>query len=194
MLTTFRRSTVVAAAVVATGALAFTTPTVAKGLFDAGNAHKVDGYHANQLSKVQSYAADTVFDNFDTCAFTTVLSRTFKAPASGVVAVVGQVGAARDSGNASEGILTARIVVDGARAGTNASVNLENAGTQDGSVNPIGARHVGKGSHTLEIQVEECGAGQAFIHNQSMVATFSPFGAAPATPPAGKIAKKSVNR
>lgn len=194
MRTKIRRTTLTAAAIVATGALAFTTPTMAKGLFDADNAQKVGGLKASQLSKIQSFASDTVFDDFDTCAYTTILSRTFKAPRAGVVSVVGQVGAARDVTDPDNGELTTRIVVDGARAGTDASVALTVGGTQDGSVNPIGARNVGKGNHTLEIQAEECSSGMAFIHAESMVASFSPFGSAPATPPTGKTAKQAGNR
>ncbi len=190
MLTKVRRTTLAAAAIVATGALAFTTPTMAKGLFDADNAQKVGGLKASQLSKIQSYADDTTFDDFDSCAYTTILSRTFKAPRAGVVSVVGQVGAARDVSDPDNGVLTTRIVVDGARAGTDASVVLSVGGTKDGSVNPIGARKVAKGNHTLEIQAMECSDGMAFIHGESMVASFSPFGAAPATPPTGKAAKQ----
>ncbi|MFN8195897.1 MAG: hypothetical protein U0R80_16670 [Nocardioidaceae bacterium] len=193
MLTKVRRTTIAAAAVVAAGALAFTTPTMANGLFDAHNAEKLGGMKAGQLTKIQSFADDTVFDDFDTCAYTTVLSRTFKAPRTGVVSVVGQVGAARDTDNANEGTLTGHVEIDGLRAGTDTSTNLENDGTKDSAINPIGARVVGRGVHTLELKVEECGPGMAFIHAESMVATFSPFGAAPATPPVGK-AKVSVNR
>lgn len=176
------------------GALAFTAPVVARSVFDAKNAHKVDGLHAAQLTKVQFFASDTDFDNFDGCTSTAIMTRTFKAPHAGVISVVGTVNAARDANDPDEGILTTRIYIDGTRAGIDNTVNLENSGIRDGSVTSIGGRKVTKGNHTLEIQAEECGDGMAFILGESMSATYSPFGAAPAAPPAGTKAKGSLNR
>ena len=46
MRTTFRRNTVIAAALVATGAVALASPGMSRAVFDAQNAHKVDGHHA----------------------------------------------------------------------------------------------------------------------------------------------------
>jgi hypothetical protein len=185
MRTTFRRNTIAIAAVAAAGAVAFSAPGMAKGMFDASNAHKVDGYHAKDLTKTQYFQHTTVFDNFDTCAYTTVIAKKFSTTHKGVVSVVSNVSAARDTDFAPEGILTTRIVIDGKVASLPASVNLENDGIQDGTSTNIGARKDGKGVHDLLVQAKECGPGRAFIHNESILAQYSPFGAA-ATPPVVK--------
>jgi hypothetical protein len=176
------------------GALALGTPVVAQSLFDARNAHRVDGLHAKQLAKVQYFQASQTFDNFDTCTYSTLMSRTFKIRHSGVVSVQGSVGASRDTGNPSEGLLTTRILIDGEIASLPSSVNLENDGTEDGASATIGARSVKSGSHTLEIQGKECGAGMAFISTQSMLASYSPFGAAGLPPNFRHLTGAHANR
>jgi hypothetical protein len=179
------RPTLVTIAVGATaGALAFTAPVVARSAFDARNAHRVDGLHAAQLTKIQGFSEKVAFDNFDTCGYTSVLTRTFKAPHAGVIAVTGQVGAARDSDVADAALLTARVVIDGKRTGGEATVSLTVAGTQGGSVNPLGSREVKAGNHVIEIQAEECSSGAAFIQAESMIVSFSAFGSAPKPRPA----------
>ncbi len=188
MRTTFRRNTIAVAAVAAVGAVAFASPGVAKGLFDASNAHKVDGYHAQDLTKTQYWQHTTVFDNFNACTYTPVITKKFKTTHSGVVSVVSNVGAARDTNFAPEGILTTRILIDGEIASLPASVNLENDGVQDATSTALGARKVGKGQHTIVVQAKECGPGAAYIHQESLVAQYSPFGGAmvsPALKPAG---------
>lgn len=175
------------AAGVAAGALAFTVPTVAKAAYDARNAHKVDGYHAAQLTKVQYFASDKNYDNFNTCAFTTLMTRTFKAPKKGKIVLTGQVNAARDTSDPNEGLLTVRVLVDGAVATSQGSVNLENDGLMDSSAITIGGAKVAAGKRTLELQAEECGSGMAYITSESLTVTFSPFGSL-ATPPAERPA------
>jgi len=175
-------------------ALALGTPVVAQAIFDARNAHRVDGLHANQLTRIQYFQASQTFDNFDTCTFTTLMSKTFKTRHKGVVSVQGEVSAARDTGSPEEGILTTRILIDGHEASLPASVNLENDGTQDATSTNIGARRVGAGAHTLELQGKECGAGMAFITTQAMLASYSPFGAAGIPPTARQLARATSNR
>lgn len=189
MRTTFRRNTVAAAALLATGAIALAAPGMSKAAFDAVNAHKVDGLHADQLNKIQYFEATTTFDNFDTCDYTTVLSRIFVTTRKGVVSVHGAVSAARDTDNANEGILTTRILVDGQVASVPSSGNLENNGTQDATVVNFGGRKVPAGTHTLELQAKECGTGMAFITTESMLASFSPFGTAAVPPVLRPVAK-----
>ena len=181
-----RHLLVTAAAAGTAGALALTAPVVARSVFDARNAHKVDGLHAAQLTKIQGYADNATFDNFDTCTFTSVLTRTFRAPHSGVIAVTGQVVATKDFGSVDDALLVTRVVVDGKRSGTDATVALTVGGSQDGSVVALGARKVKAGNHTVEIQAEECSSGAAFIQTQSMVVTFSAFGSALTSPPRAK--------
>lgn len=189
MRTTFRRYSVAAAAVAVTGAVAFSAPVVAKGVFDAGNAHKVDGLHAKQLTKTQYFAAQTTFDDFNTCTFTPVLTRVFKTTHSGVVSVVGNVNAARDTNDANEGILTTRVLIDGVAATAPASENLENDGTLDATVTALGGRTVPAGVHSVVLQARECGPGMAFVTSESMVVSYSPFGSS-ATAPTSRIAVK----
>lgn len=184
-MSTLRRSSTIAAAAVAAGAIALTAPGMATG-------HQADKAKASQSSKIQYFAAQTVFDDFDTCAYTTVLSKTFVSPRKGVVAVDGQVGAARDTDNVNEGQLSTRVVIDGVVAGNYASANLENNGVQDAAVNPLGARRVSGGAHTVELQAQECGTGMAYIYNQSMIVSWSPLGSAQSVSPAK--AKASLNR
>ena len=190
MRTTFRRNTVALAAVVAAGAVAFSAPGMAKGLFDADNAHKVDGLHANQIAKTQYFAASTTFDNFNVCAFTPLLTRNFVTTHAGIVSVVGSVNADRDTDNANEGLLTTRVTIDGVPATAPANVNLENDGIIDATSTSVGAAKVAKGAHTLVIEGKECGTGMAFITSESLLASYSPFGGT-ATPPAVKVAVKS---
>ncbi len=176
MLNAVRRPAVIAAAVVAAGALAFTTPTMAGGLFDAHNAEKVAGLKPTDLTKTQLFTAAKGFDGFDTCVMSTVMKRKFTAPHGGVMTVQGQIGAARDTSIADEGLLVARIVIDGAVASHEVAANLENDGVHDTALNVIGGRKVTKGKHTIKLQAEECGDGQAYILSQTMLVSFSPFG------------------
>ncbi|HQR26076.1 MAG TPA: hypothetical protein PLP61_03455 [Nocardioides sp.] len=180
MRTTFRTASLAVAAVAVTGAVALTAPGMAKGLFDAQNAHKVDGLHANQLTKTQYFKSSTVFDDFDTCAMTDVRTAKFKTTHAGVISVTSSVSAARDTDDPNEGILTTRILLDGKVISQESSANLENDGTEDATVVGIGAGKAGRGTHTIKVQAQECGPGMAFIHHESLVAEYSPFGGAPA--------------
>ncbi len=186
MRTNHRRTTIAVAAAVAAGSVALAAPVTAKGLFDAKNAHKVDGYHAKQLSKVQYFAQEKTFDDFDTCSFTTLMTRSFGAPTTGKVILAGQVNAARDAGNADEGILTVRILVAGQPASAPGSTNLENSGTLDFAATTIGGAKVNKGKRKIEVQAQECGSGMAFITSQSLTVSFSPSGGV-ATPPSSRV-------
>ena len=192
MRTNHRRTTIAVAAAVAAGSVALAAPVTAKGLFDAKNAHKVDGYHAKQLSKVQYFAQEKTFDNFDTCSYTTLMTRTFGAPTKGKVVLAAQVNAARDTDNANEGILGVRVLVDGQPATSPGWTNLENDGIRDFAATTIGGAKVAKGKRTLELQVQECGTGMAFITSQALTVTFSPNGGV-ATPPASRVAPGGTN-
>ncbi len=168
MLDAVRRPSMIAAAVVTAGALAFTTPTMAGGLFDAHNAEKVAGLKPTDLTKTQLFTATKGFDGFDTCVMSTVMKRKFTAPHGGVMTVQGQIGAARDTSIADEGVLVARIVIDGAVASHEVAANLENDGVHDTALNVIGGRKVTKGKHTIKLGVDfsRVSAGQIFGFNQ----------------------------
>lgn len=176
MLHAVRRPSVIVAAVVAAGALAFTTPTMAGGLFDAHNAEKVAGLKPTDLTKTQLFTAAKTFDGFNTCAMSTVMKRSFTAPHGGVMTVQAQIGSARDSSSVDEGLLVARLVIDGAVASHEVGANLENDGVQDATLDVIGGRKVTKGKHTIKLQAEECGNGAAYILSQTMLVSFSPYG------------------
>lgn len=192
MRTNHRRTTIAVAAAVAAGSVALAAPVTAKGLFDANNAHKVDGYHAKQLSKVQYFAAQQTFNDFDTCSYTTLMTRKFGAPTKGKIILAAQVNAARDTSDPDEGRLTVRVLVDGQPATAPGSTNLENDGTQDSAATTIGGAKVNKGKRTLELQAQECGAGMAFITSQSLTVSFSPNGGV-ATPPTSRLATGAKN-
>ncbi len=192
MRSNHRKATIAVAAAVAAGSVALAAPVTAKGLFDAKNAHKVDGYHAKQLSKVQYFAAQQTFDNFDTCSYTTLMTRKFGAPTKGKIILAAQVNAARDTNDPDEGKLTVRVLVDGQPATAPGSTNLENDGTLDFAATTIGGAKVTKGKRTLELQAQECGAGMAFITSQSLTVSFSPNGGV-ATPPSSRVAPGAKN-
>lgn len=192
MRSNHRKATIAVAAAVAAGSVALAAPVTAKGLFDAKNAHKVDGYHAKQLSKVQYFAQEQTFNDFDTCSFTTLMTRTFGAPAKGKIILAGQVNAARDVSDPDEGILTVRVLVDGQPATAPGSTNLENGGTLDFAATTIGGAKVNKGQRTLELQAQECSAGMAFITSQSLTVSFSPNGGV-ATAPSSRLALGGKN-
>jgi hypothetical protein len=189
----FRKTGLAVAAAAAAGAIALSAPGMSSAPFLAGNADKVDGLDAVDLTKIQYYAATATFDNFDTCAFTTIMARTFKTTHSGVVAVDGQVSSARDTDVASPGVLSARILIDGAVSSLAPAVQLDYDGNAKHQLPVFGARKVGQGNHSLELQVEECGAGKAFITDQAMTATYSPFGGAKDLSPR-PVLKRNVNR
>jgi hypothetical protein len=182
------------AAAFTAGGLAVGTPVVASAIFDARNAHRVDGLHASQLNKIQYFEADKTFNDFDTCAYTTLMTRTFRTKHKGVVSVQGEVSAARDAGSAAEGILTTRLLIDGQVASLPASVNLENDGILDATSSTVGARQVSAGAHTLVLEGQECGPGMAFITSQAMLASYSPFGSAGIPPATRQPARTAQNR
>jgi hypothetical protein len=192
MRSNHRKATIAVAAAVAAGSVALAAPVTAKGLFDAHNAHKVDGYHAKQLSKVQYFAQEKTFDNFDTCSYTTLMTRKFGAPTKGKIVLAAQVNAARDTNNPDEGKLGVRVLVDGQPATSPGWTNLENDGIQDFAATTIGGAKVNKGKRILELQVQECGSGMAFITSQSLTVTFSPNGGV-ATPPSSRVAPGGKN-
>ena len=158
-------------------------PTAAKGLFAAGNADKVDGYHAKQLSKVQYWGSDTDFDNFDSCPYVTVMKRTFAAPAAGKIVLNGQVNAGRDGDDPDPAALAVRILVDGKVATAPGIARLVNNSVREASATTIGGAKVARGKRTLKLQASECTVGMAYLVSESMTVTFSPSGGT-GTPPA----------
>jgi hypothetical protein len=173
-----RKTALAVAAAAGAGALALSAPGMSSAPFLAGNADKVDGLDAVDLTKIQYYGSRKTFDDFDTCAFTTIMSRTFKTTHTGVVAVDAQVSAARDTDFVGPGVLSGRILIDGLVSSLSPAVQLDYDGNAKHQLPVFGARKVGQGNHSLELQVEECGGGRAFITDQAMTATYSPFGGA----------------
>jgi hypothetical protein len=185
----------IAGAIVAAAGIALVQPVDAAPKFDAKNAKRVGGLTAKQLNRSAYFAQEVTFDDFDTCSFTTVLSKKFKAPTTGYLTVNSSVAAARDTDDPNEGILTTRILIDNKVASLPASVNLENDGVLDANSNNIGSRKVKKGKRTVKVQMQECGPGRAFVTSQAATVQFSPFGSASA--PVAKIAARrstNVNR
>ncbi len=193
MHVSFRKTGLAVAAAAAAGAIALSAPGMSSAPFMAGNADKVDGLDAVDLTKIQYYAASTTFDNFNTCAFTTIMTRTFKTTHTGVVAVSAQVSSARDTDNVSPGQLSAQLLIDGVVSSLAPAVQLDYDGNAKHQLPVLGARKVGQGSHTLELQVSECGGGMAFITDQAMTASYSPFGGAKSFAPR-PVVKRNLNK
>jgi len=169
---------VLAATALIVAVLGWQTPAIAHGVqhaLFAHNADKVDARHANQLVRATTIRDRTAVDNFDSGAFSTLLSKSVKAPKKGILLVWGTISAARDVDNPDEGILNARIRI-GTNSTTDQSVNLENAGTFDGSLAISGAIRVTKGSKTVVLEARELGAGMAFIVNKSITTLYVPYG------------------
>jgi hypothetical protein len=158
--------------------LGTTTPAIAHGVqhaLFAHNADKVDGRHANQIVRATSVSNSTDVDNFDSSTHVTLLSKSVNAPTKGILLVWGTVAAARDNGTPDEGILKVQLRV-GSTTTLEQAVNLENAGTADGSIAISGAFPVFKGARTVNLEAREVGSGMAYIHDKSITTLFVPFG------------------
>jgi hypothetical protein len=183
MRSILNRRTAAVGVVAGVAAVALAAPSTGKALFDANNAHKVDGHHAVQLNKITYGGQATTTDNFDTCAWTTVYSRGFSAPRKGVLALTGTLRAERDFSDDDASILHMRLAVDGAPVSGPTTVSLDaGLASYAGSVANTGGKVVGSGSHTIAIQAQECSAGMAFLQGRQLTASWSPFGGAGAAP------------
>ncbi|MCB0908110.1 MAG: hypothetical protein KDB63_13435 [Nocardioidaceae bacterium] len=181
MVTKLRRNTTLAAAVLATGAIALATPGMANSL---GHHDKAGKVNAKQVSRAYYFANGTFTDNFNTCAYTPLLSKAFAVPRAGVVTVAGTVTAERDFDNAAAGLLTFRISIDGTPVTVPTQLRLD--GGDDYNTTTIGGAKVTKGAHTLVVEAKECGPGMAFVLSESATVNFSNAGAANATVPSLK--------
>jgi hypothetical protein len=140
------------------------------------NAHKLDGLHANQLVRATTLSSTTVTDDFDTCAFTTLLSKTVTAPTSGILLVWGNVAAAKDVTGVNPSTLGVQVTVDATAVTTEQAVHLVDQTSREGSAQATGATPVSAGSHIVDVKASECTTGTAFIVNQSITTLFVPFG------------------
>lgn len=145
----------------------------------ASNADKVDGFHANDLGRGTSAFTYTGINDFNACAFTSALSRTITAPTSGILLVNGAVTHSWDSSSAA-GTSTYLYAGVGLGTGTTGSwqqgSTANTAGSAVDSVSPVAAIPVSAGSHTVNLQIAECGSAMAFVHARSLNVQFVPFG------------------
>ena len=158
--------------------LGTTTPAIAHGVqhaLFAHNADKVDGRHANQLVRATTIRDTSIVDDFDSGTYAPLLTKSVNAPTKGILLVWGTLSAARDVSDPDEGILNARIRI-GTDSTTEQNVNLENAGTFDGSIAISGAIPVSKGPKAVVLEARDMSAGMAFIVNKSITTRFVPFG------------------
>jgi len=146
------------------------------GTDTARNADRLDGYHVNQLVRATTATSTAVNDSFDTCAFTTLLSKSVTAPRKGILMVWGTIEAARDSDDPDKSVIQARATVDGSAATTVQQIGMEFLGQGDGSLAVSGAVPVLAGARTVALQAQECTAGVAFIRDKSLTTLFVPFG------------------
>lgn len=193
MRSILNRRTATVGLVAGVAAVALAAPSTGQALFDANNAHKVDGYHAVQLGKI-TYGGSTGFvDDFDSCTFVNVYQRQFTAPRAGILALVADTRAERDFSVADQAQLETRLTIDGVVVSGTTADSLDNNGTYEGSTANTGAKRVSAGAHTIAIQARECSAGKAFIMTREITATWGPFGSA-GTPPNFRVAPRQVQR
>ncbi len=183
MVTKLRRNTTLAAAVLATGAIALATPGMANSL---GHHDKASKLSAKQVSRAYYFANGGFTDNFNTCAYTPLMSQAFAVPKGGVVTVAGTVTAERDFDNAAAGLLTFRVSIDGTPVTVPAQLRLD--ASDDYNTTTIGGTKISKGAHTLVVEAKECGSGMAFVLSESATVNFSNSGAATSTVPSLKAA------
>jgi hypothetical protein len=182
MRSLLNRKTAAVAGVAAVAAVALASPSTGKALFDANNAHKVDGLHAVQLNKITYGGTSTVVDNFDTCGWTTVYSRTFAAPKKGMLALTGDVRAERDFDDGNPSLLYSRVTIDGVAVSAPMTTTLGAGNAYEGSIANTGGKVVTSGNHTIALQLQECGTGKAFVMSRQITASWSPFGSAGTAP------------
>jgi hypothetical protein len=145
----------------------------------SANSDMVDGLHANQLVRATTAIDHSDNDNFDTCAFTTVLTKAVTAPTAGILLVWGNAWAQRDLDDPDMTAMEARITVDAVAATSESRTHLGNDASQndlDGFVAPSGAVPVAAGTRNADLQIRECSGGMAFIAEKSITTLFVPFG------------------
>ena len=181
---TKRTHVAVAVAAVAAASVALAAPTIGKARFDVQNADKVDGYHAKQLNVVKFWSNSHSIDDFNSCSWTPVLKRTFKAPADGTVTLQGEVTGETDFDFAFVTDFRTRLVVDGKAASQESELATEAEGGIDRGNSPtVGGRNVSKGKHHVALQASECSDdGVFYVQSRSMSLQFSPFGSAEKVP------------
>ncbi len=142
------------------------------------NADALNGYAANQLVRATTVTNSTVNDNFNTCAFTTLLTRAVAAPTGGILLVWGAIDAVRDidGGTGVAATLEGRVAVDATVASTSNSVYLENQGSTESSLSVSGAVPVAAGTRNVHLQAQECSSGIAYVGDKSLTTLFVPFG------------------
>jgi hypothetical protein len=143
------------------------------------NAHKVDGYHANQLVRATQKVETSFIDNFDSGSFTPVVSKSVTAPRKGVLVISAWVTAEWDIDSAdTTAALTGRVAVDGSALAPLVRQVLVDEGTYSGAESMAWsvAVPVSKGSHPVILQLSEDSSGMAFITERGLTIMFVPFG------------------
>jgi hypothetical protein len=141
------------------------------------NADKLDGLDANQLVRATTVSTAASVNDFDACAFTTVLTRNVNAPVAGILLVTGNLMATRDITDPDPADVAIRVAV-GATVATvpQATGLLTDDGNREAGVSATGAIAVGAGTHAVNLQASECEAGLAFLSDRSITTLFVPFG------------------
>lgn len=142
---------------------------------------------AKASTKVQSKTtfreAPGTLDDFDTCAFTTVLTHAVKAPKAGYLQVTGIASAARDVDDPDNALLRADVTVNTAPATPVGQTLLTKVGNGDGSISTSGVVKVPKGKSIVRLRLSECETGMAFVVERAVLAEWHAFGSiAPAAP------------
>ena len=164
------------------GGGAFLASSQASTMHHAGkhhvNATTLNGYKANQLTKVTSVQDPNPLDNFTTasCAFQTVTTLHVKNPHAGFLLVTATVGAARDTDFPSNEELVARVKLGTKVSGANAT-QLVTDGDYDGNVTVQATFPVKKGKSAVALQLSACqSTAAAYVDSRTVTALFVPFG------------------
>ena len=141
---------------------------------NADDADKLDGLHANQIARGSGQFDDSLIV-IDICSYTSILSKTVTAPTSGVLLLTGTVAWRfhADSAAGSTAMLFSRFNVGGPLISEVASSTTAELPEANNTV--IVAKAVSAGSHTVSLQVQECGTGKALLWNEAMTTLFVPF-------------------
>jgi hypothetical protein len=159
----------------AAGAVGATGPAGAPNP-NAVDSDKVDGFDANQLVRATGITSTTINDNFDTCAMTTLLTKAVTASSAGILLLNATITFERDVSDPDQADLFGRLTVDGTAVTPN---NEETTGADPDfgrTLTFTTAVPVVAGNHTVNLQAEECGAGEAFIFGKAITSLFTPFG------------------
>jgi len=146
----------------------------------APDAHRLQGFEANDLVRASYSDSTTSMQNFATGRFETVHSKRVWAPVDGMLLTWGQFTVERDADSASgtgAGVAT-RLALDGRQTGRTLFTEVASTGRYDASVVQVmSTSTVEAGSHQLALDVRRTyGAARLSFRGRGVRTLFVPFG------------------